>query len=411
MINLKRITYVTLAFMIVAKTFFVSTEASGQIIDNYTSKWKMPIHVGDKLWRELGSTSERMRECEIPNDIIHKMSTPELLENILDYPYIALIGTYDNPLEGLDYLTERFNGLREFFTRDDYVDVALEKYESVTIPQKMEIEYEEIISEENYVHDMNELLQSEDEVLKTQILEDAYITNMVNALECILAKAENNSIVNEDEKSRICETMVRLLQEKGKSEYYNYTSSSILATDAYMLEQTIDISDKEFNLYSTQDSEYYIFYIKTRGGKNAEVWSYYDLTYNDYAYCYNLVALYDEARVVERGYRENNCHAYAWLNTTSIAKEKNCHWLNTPSVFLDDSSYKKYEVAKSVNNIAYWKSGAHSALVTIPSISVYDGKKNITTSEVISKWGTGPVVRHYVGDNYCPYTGEVIYFK
>jgi hypothetical protein len=75
--------------------------------------WDYPVHMGTEEWNQLNSFSERLNAFNIPDDILTKMTTKNLVKTCLKYPWWILITSRDNNQAGYNYLKSVFNGFRE----------------------------------------------------------------------------------------------------------------------------------------------------------------------------------------------------------------------------------------------------------------------------------------------------------
>lgn len=72
---------------------------------------------------------------QAPDDIIEKMTTEELLQSCVSFPYVIDCIIRRGEFPGLDLLSEKYNGYAELFRRDDFVNVLLGEYHS--LPNKI----------------------------------------------------------------------------------------------------------------------------------------------------------------------------------------------------------------------------------------------------------------------------------
>ncbi|MCR5239858.1 MAG: hypothetical protein K6E15_06795 [Prevotella sp.] len=69
------------------------TFAQEKRIDKFYS---FPIKVGDEQWRKLGNTHERISALQIPIIQLDGLTTEELLDVCLDYPYLTSMAFCDD---------------------------------------------------------------------------------------------------------------------------------------------------------------------------------------------------------------------------------------------------------------------------------------------------------------------------
>lgn len=113
------------------------TFAQEKRIDKFYS---FPIKVGDEQWRKLGNTHERISALQIPIIQLDGLTTEELLDVCLDYPYLPSMAFCDDYQSSVELLISQFNGLQELIKRKDIIRVLLNK------ERNMINEYEEIAS-------------------------------------------------------------------------------------------------------------------------------------------------------------------------------------------------------------------------------------------------------------------------
>lgn len=98
-----------------------------------------PIRPGSAEWLSFTSRSEMVDACQIPEDILPRLTTEALLETILTYPMIDEMRMLfaDEELKSMEYgfwhIANSFNGLEEFMNREDALTV-LEHYGGVANP-------------------------------------------------------------------------------------------------------------------------------------------------------------------------------------------------------------------------------------------------------------------------------------
>lgn len=89
-----------------------------------------PIKPGSLAWKELQSNEEKVRVCQIPENILSKLSTKELLDVCLAYPLLQDIYAFNNLENGINKLFNDFNGIRELSKRQDVVEKFIDEYKN-----------------------------------------------------------------------------------------------------------------------------------------------------------------------------------------------------------------------------------------------------------------------------------------
>ncbi|MCR4598478.1 MAG: hypothetical protein K5678_05530 [Acetatifactor sp.] len=85
-----------------------------------TKPYDYPIKPGTQEWIALPSVIERREACEIPQEILERMTTSALVESVITYPFfIDTIGAFNSFEEGLNWVATYFSGIDELLSRSD----------------------------------------------------------------------------------------------------------------------------------------------------------------------------------------------------------------------------------------------------------------------------------------------------
>ena len=82
-----------------------------------------PVLPGSDEWEAMTSVTQKIDACQIPEDILCRLTTRALLETVLDYPLMVNMHSYSNMEMGYDAVVREFNGLRELVSRPDALAV------------------------------------------------------------------------------------------------------------------------------------------------------------------------------------------------------------------------------------------------------------------------------------------------
>lgn len=92
------------------------------------SPYEFPIRIGQPAWKNFKSGQEMLLGCQMPSDLVHKMTTKALCETCLEYP-LAFDYIYANDEKtAVPFFIENFNGLNELSKREDFFNYLLESY-------------------------------------------------------------------------------------------------------------------------------------------------------------------------------------------------------------------------------------------------------------------------------------------
>lgn len=79
-------------------------------------------------WIALEDNIQKINVTQIPEDILHAMTTEALVETVLDYPLLITLYAYEDFSEGFYVLANEFNGMQELLQRPDGAEVLMERY-------------------------------------------------------------------------------------------------------------------------------------------------------------------------------------------------------------------------------------------------------------------------------------------
>lgn len=122
---------------------------------------KFAISIFDEEWKELYTQAEMIAACQIPDRLLKKLTTYELLKLAEEYPLLGNIYTGDTMEEGFQYVVDSFNGLQELLKREDCLEVVCEEYDKLIIPREQMIDYNDCQTEEELVAYINEILEDD----------------------------------------------------------------------------------------------------------------------------------------------------------------------------------------------------------------------------------------------------------
>lgn len=118
--------------IIVCITILCSSTIYGQ----NTTRWDYPVKPGTREWKQIKTVEDRISACQIPEDRIKSISTKDLIEVCVDYPLYYSVISAPNIIEGINKVSNEFNGFNELISRNDCQIALLNKYKQFTIAPK-----------------------------------------------------------------------------------------------------------------------------------------------------------------------------------------------------------------------------------------------------------------------------------
>ncbi len=171
---------------------YVSDEDYDIIMANSSpSKWKedgrivFAIDVFDDEWTKLSGHNAKILACQIPEDLLEEISTPDLIKLVGEYPLLnSDMYLQDGLDEGFRYVCNTFNGLKALLEREDCAEAVYSEYIKIEIPQSSVLEFGKQNTEEEEVAYINKILN--DENLMKISREELHPFVLSNLFECIL---------------------------------------------------------------------------------------------------------------------------------------------------------------------------------------------------------------------------------
>lgn len=110
-------------------------------------KYQYPVTPYDKKWGIYMNEAERYVACQIPQEILDKLNTEELLDLVLECPQIIDISLNDSIKDGVKTLAQYFNGMNELLARKDCLNIVSQYYAKYSIPKKQQLDYDALLGD------------------------------------------------------------------------------------------------------------------------------------------------------------------------------------------------------------------------------------------------------------------------
>ena len=81
--------------------------------------YDFPTKPISEKWQAFKSSDDMYNACQIPEEILAKMSTSALIQTCLAYPASAVLLIHNTPQSGFNDWKQHFNGLQELLKRND----------------------------------------------------------------------------------------------------------------------------------------------------------------------------------------------------------------------------------------------------------------------------------------------------
>lgn len=187
-----KITTLTMLFLLLQLTYL-----SAQI------KYTYPVLPGTPEWKKFKSTAEMIEACQLPDKVLANATTEELLEICLRYPLIDNYVANNSYYDGFNNIAQGFNGLKEFFSRENAHSVLLKYYLALDL--------------------------ADIEKLKTNVSKGKFVFN-ITTLELMLANKSITDKFSQAEKTDALKGLKVKYASKSKyADYFGYTGKATIA--------------------------------------------------------------------------------------------------------------------------------------------------------------------------------------
>lgn len=95
-----------------------------------------PITPETPEWASM-SYIECLKACEMPEEMLKSSSDDTLAEYVLSYPLLADILAFDTAEQAMAHLAATSNICREFFSREDSMNILLAKYNLLNVDYEL----------------------------------------------------------------------------------------------------------------------------------------------------------------------------------------------------------------------------------------------------------------------------------
>ena len=355
-------------FIAIAGVSVFATSTNEANIDT-TIGYSYPVKPGTVEWNKLGNKVAREKACQIPEEILKNLTTDELIESVLNYPFLMDIYAYDSYQKGFKAVSERFNGLKELLQREDVADKLITKYKNT------------------------EVAEDADKVASGQIFDLSNIEILLGQDEVLNQLADTNKYELEKEIED------KYMEKKEHKDIYGTTSATSYKVQAE--KESSKEASKEFSTETSVVSEQTATCVYTPKGTSVGVVQLGELLTDAEKIEYdNLVkSTYPGIGLLRSATTNYNCHSYAWYSQAT----SNVYWINDPTPYMTDGSYT-YQGTSSgyAGERVYYSTpdNSHSGIV-YNRVAGTIGPDAYGNVNVLSKWGLYGLVRHSAQN--CPY--------
>lgn len=327
---------------------------------NQSTLFKYPITPNTSEWREYKTTADRLKALQIPEGLLSLISTEELIDVCLDFPYIGEFLCFNDYQYGFEKVTNKFNGYKELMNRKDLVKV---------LPSKA-----------SEIHKLIDTSSDRKSTINSQI--------KLIAFDFLIIQED---ILNQFDKN----TRNQLQDEIRKTAQLNLNSTIIQG-----YEYLINCIEKKGHKYSSSYSSCnQSVTITTPNGTvipDTYVYTCTDMNDSEKLYWWNYWhGLYPNTTKMGDASYKYNCHGYAWH---MYPNNQNPVWLG---YYSEGETYH------------YWTDGSYISVPEAIATHIdYEGDHSairLNSNEYVSKWNCYPLFKH--APNESPYGQPAGYYR
>ncbi len=132
--------FLSLFIFVVCLVSLCATESrqiteSAAAVSAYTidTPYFFPITPADSEWQNFETKQEMDKACQIPEQILTKLTTRALLETVLSQPFMSNYVAFNTYADAAKNFYDTFNGFRELMSREDLTAVLLAAYDGANV--------------------------------------------------------------------------------------------------------------------------------------------------------------------------------------------------------------------------------------------------------------------------------------
>ncbi|MCD7975624.1 MAG: hypothetical protein LUG51_00150 [Tannerellaceae bacterium] len=95
--------------------------------------YEYPVRPGSDEWAAFTTGQQMVDACQIPTDILSKLTTKALAETCMNYPLFFQYTASNDERDGIAYMINSFNGLKELSNRKDGVIELMNIYQEMPL--------------------------------------------------------------------------------------------------------------------------------------------------------------------------------------------------------------------------------------------------------------------------------------
>lgn len=337
-----------------------------------------------KIWTDVISLEDKFHACEIPEEILKRMTTDALVRTILKYPLNVIYSAYDNPLDAIELIFKNSALHRELADRDDAPTILLKYFARTSIDKN-----------------------TERTISNKSDFDLTYVNEIF--LEYFLASRLVPDLYNEENEPLLRDLAIRKIHER-RADTKTFSEVSIQPLVLILGEDPDELCDDtvdslEEPLRTSTWTWYSVFNSPLTVEHNRT-----ELTDDEVnSLLYNYCSLYQNSIVSSNPSNRYNGNGYAWLHREGL----NVPYSPTPSMnnsWLESYIGGNHQLSALLAGDIYERCYSESDAEVIYYVDTHHSAIRLPSGKYLSKWGIGPLMEH--NPTECPFIpSEMQYYR
>lgn len=98
---------------------FGAADSGPDTVYTVDKPYEYPIVPGTDAWLKLDSLNDMIEACHVDEELMASMTTPALVETVINYPLLINVFAYDHVEKGIEAVSEYFKGIELLAARED----------------------------------------------------------------------------------------------------------------------------------------------------------------------------------------------------------------------------------------------------------------------------------------------------
>ena len=331
-------------------------------------RYVFPAEKDFKAWVDIVTLEDRLAACEVPENLLHSMTTDALVRTVLNYPLNFIYSAYNDPTVAVDIIVKNSPLHQELFNRGDAAETLLRYFDQSCISKGRV---------ESMINPGETSLTYGNEMF----------------FDYLLASRLDSGLFSERDKESLRAIARRKLAER-QADAETFSEVSLAPLRMIANDSSEGAQTRTYTFWYWYTPFGYKFNVEERTEMTrTEIW------YSTWYYTNNYITDAGMHAMASNCYNGNG---YAWMINDPTAGSPNV--ATTSNSWLEDGT-----TSGNSGNLLYklWQNGFYEdTSVLSDAIVIYYPSADhaaipYNNDYYISKWGDGPLMEHAL--NYCPY--------